>query len=128
MELGFRLAKELGDFSSLMRGYNNLTAVLADQASDYQRAELIVREGLELAQRAGARSHVSWLMGSLGDGAFRLGRLEEAEALQREALELALEVGDEPLRGMRLSVLAGVVLFRGRPEEAELLQRESIRS
>jgi class 3 adenylate cyclase/tetratricopeptide (TPR) repeat protein len=125
-EKAYRLAKEVGDFTNLLRCYTNLPSVLADQVSDYARGELVLREGLEYAQRAGARGHAAWLMGNLGDGLARLGRLEEAEALERQAVDLAIEVGDEPLRGMRLSGLAAVLLLRGRIEEAEAIHRESV--
>ena len=126
IEEAYRLAKEVGEFSNLMRCCNNLPSMLTDFASDYPRAEAVLREGLELAQRAGAKSHAGWMTGSLGDLAFWLGRLEEAETLQRDALELAREVGDEPLRGMRLTALAAAVVFRGRYDEAEAIHRESI--
>jgi class 3 adenylate cyclase/tetratricopeptide (TPR) repeat protein len=126
IEEAFRLAKELGDFSNLMRCYNNLSSLVADLASDHRRAEHVLREGLELAQRAGSLSHMGWLTGSLGDMLFRLGNLQESELLQREALELAQAVGDEPLRGMRLTAFAAAVLFRGRLDEAEAIHRESI--
>ncbi|HEU4354041.1 MAG TPA: tetratricopeptide repeat protein [Actinomycetota bacterium] len=125
-EEAYRLAKEVGDFSALMRAYNNLPSVLLDAASDFRRGEEILHEGLEIAQRAGSLSHQGWLTGSLGDTNFRLGRLQEAEALQREAVELAVQVGDEPLRGMRMTALAAIVLARGRIEEAEAIHRESI--
>jgi class 3 adenylate cyclase/tetratricopeptide (TPR) repeat protein len=126
IEEAYRLAKEVGDFSNLMRVCTNLPSILGDLASDYQRCEEVLREGLDLARRAGAMSHVGWLLGNLGDGKARLGRLEEAEDLQREAVEAAIRVGDEPLRGMRLTALAGVVLFRGRLDEAETIHRGSI--
>ncbi|MGH2597454.1 MAG: ATP-binding protein [Actinomycetota bacterium] len=125
MEDAYGLAKEVGDFSNLMRCYNNLPAVLGDLVSDNRRAEEVLREGLELAQRAGSLSHMGWLTGSAGDVLFRLGELEECESLQREALELALAVGDEPLRAMRMNALAAAVLFRGRLDEAEPILRES---
>jgi len=126
IEEAYRLAKGVGEFSNLMRCCNNLPAIVSDYASDYARAVAVLREGLELAQRAGAKSHMGWLTGSLGDDRFRLGELEESEGLQREAIDLAVEVGDEPLRGMRLTGLAGAVLFRGRLDEAEEILRESI--
>lgn len=85
-----------------------------------------MREGLELAQRAGARSHEGWLTGSIGDVAAPLGRLEEAEAHQRRAIALAIEVGDEPLHGMRLTALAWALLAQGRLEEAEAIHREAV--
>jgi class 3 adenylate cyclase/tetratricopeptide (TPR) repeat protein len=126
MEEAFRLAKEAGDFSNLMRCYNNLPSTVADFGSDWPRAEAVLREGLELAQRAGARNHEAWLTGSLGDILFRLGMLEESEALQRRAIELAVEVGDEPLHGMRLTALAAALLFQGTLDEAENVHRASI--
>lgn len=126
MNEAYELAREVGEFSNLMRASNNLPSVLADLDSDHEKAETVLREGLELARRAGAKSHMGWLAGSLGDIVARLGRLEEAETLQREAIELAIEIGDEPLRGMRLTALAHVVLLRGRLDEAERIHRESI--
>jgi class 3 adenylate cyclase/tetratricopeptide (TPR) repeat protein len=126
IEDAYRMAKQIGDFSSLMRCYNNLPSIVSDFAGDYGRAESILREGLELARRAGSINHMGWLTGSIGDVLWQLGRLEEAEALQRKAVELAVEVGDEPLRGMRLSSLAAVVLYRGRIDEAEAIHHESI--
>jgi class 3 adenylate cyclase/tetratricopeptide (TPR) repeat protein len=126
IEEAYRLAKEVGDFSNLMRCYNNLPSLIADLASDYPRAEAVLREGLELAQRAGARWSIGWLTGSVGDLVFRQGGLEEAEEHQHESIRSAVEVGDEPLHGMRLSGLAMALLFRGRLEEAEATNRESI--
>ena len=126
IEDAYRLAKEVGDFSNLMRCCNNLPSIIGELASDWRRADEVLREGLDLARRAGAKSHMGWLTGSLGDIVFRLGRLEEAEALQREATALAIEVGDEPLHGMRLTALAAALLFLGRLEEAEAAHRESI--
>ena len=126
IEEAFRLAKENGEFSNLMRCYNNLPSTVADLGSDLPRAEAVLREGLELAQRAGARNNEAWLTGSLGDMLFRVGKLNEAEALQRRAVELAVEVGDEPLHGMRLTALAAALVFRGKLDEAETVYRASI--
>jgi class 3 adenylate cyclase/tetratricopeptide (TPR) repeat protein len=125
-EEAYRLAKEVGEFSNLMRCYNNLPALVGDYASDFAKAETVLREGRELAQRAGAKSHQGWITGSLGDVAFKLGRLEESESFQREAVELAVAVGDEPLRGMRLIGLAAALLFRGRLEDARAVLEEAI--
>jgi tetratricopeptide (TPR) repeat protein len=125
-EEAYRLAKEVGEFSNLMRCYNNLPALVGDYASDFAKAETVLREGRELAQRAGAKSHQGWITGSLGDVAFKLGRLEESESFQREAVELAVAVGDEPLRGMRLIGLAAALLFRGRLEDAQAVLEEAI--
>jgi class 3 adenylate cyclase/tetratricopeptide (TPR) repeat protein len=126
IEEAFRLAKEVGEFANLMRCYNNLASIVADVGSDLPRAEAVLREGVELAQRAGARSNGAWLTGSLGDVRLQLGGAEEAESLQRAAVQVATEVGDEPLRGMRLSALAEVLLVRGKLDEAENVHRAAI--
>jgi class 3 adenylate cyclase/tetratricopeptide (TPR) repeat protein len=126
MEEAYRLAKEVGDFANLMRCSNNLPSVLADLASDHERALAVLEEGLEAARRAGARSHTGWLMGGRGDVLFRLGRLREAEAAQREAIEVARSSGDQPLIGMRLSGLAVCLAYQGRLDEAEAAHRESV--
>jgi tetratricopeptide (TPR) repeat protein len=126
IEEAFRLAKEVGEFTNLMRCYNNLPSIVADIGSDLPRAEAVLREGLELAQRAGAKGHEAWLTGSLGDILFGLGHLEEAETLQHRAVDLAVASGDEPLHGMRLTALAAALLFRGKLDEAETVHRRSI--
>ena len=126
IEEAFRLAKEVGEFANLARCYNNLASLVSDLASDNRRAEVVCREGLELAQRAGARPNEGWLTGSLGDVLARTGKLAEAEDYQRRAVELAAEIGDEPLRGMRVTALAYVVMLRGRLDEAEATQREAV--
>ena len=126
IEEAYRLAKEVGEFTNLGRCYNNLPSIVADIGSDLPRAEAVLREGLELAQRAGAKGNEAWLTGSLGDILFELGHLEEAEALQVRAVELAVEVGDEPLHGMRLTALAAALLFRGKLDQAETVHRRSI--
>ncbi|MEA2521830.1 MAG: hypothetical protein QOI81_1476 [Actinomycetota bacterium] len=118
MEAAFVLAKEVGDFSNLMRAYNNWPSVILEELSEPAHAEAVLREGLELAQRSGGRTHEAWLTGSLGDVRLVRGGLDEAEMLQLRAVDLAIEVGDEPLRGMRLSGLAQVQLYRGKIEEA----------
>jgi class 3 adenylate cyclase/tetratricopeptide (TPR) repeat protein len=126
IEKSFVLAQEASHLGLLLRIYNNLPSTLMNVTSDYRRAEAILREGIDLAARAGSPANGAWLMGTLGDVLDLLGNLEEAEAWQREALELAATVADEPLRGMRLTGLASVVLQRGRIEEAaQLLEASS---
>ncbi|MGH2540248.1 MAG: tetratricopeptide repeat protein [Actinomycetota bacterium] len=126
MEDAYRLAKEVGDFPNLMRAHVNLSSHLADFGFDQPRAERILREGLELAERAGARPSTAWLALNLGDVLIRLGLLDEAEEQHRRSLALAVEVGDQPLRGMAQTRLATVLLLRGRVEESEALQDEAV--
>ncbi|MGH2590616.1 MAG: ATP-binding protein, partial [Actinomycetota bacterium] len=79
MEEALRLAKQVGEVSNLIRAYVNTGSVLGDLGYDQHRAEEILREGLELAERAGARPQTAWLSLNLGDVMLRLGRLDEAE-------------------------------------------------
>ena len=113
VEESFRLAKEQGDFGLVHRMYNNVASTLADFASDYGRAEGIVRDGIEMARKAGARHNLGWQLGTLGDVLIELGRLEEADQVQREAVALAEEVADEPLIGMRTQTVGYLRYFRG---------------
>ena len=125
VEKSFVLAQETSDLGVLLRIYNNLPSTLMNVASEFRRAEAIVREGIDLAARAGASANRGWLMGTLADVLAVLGNLDEAEVCQREALALAEAVADEPLRGMRLNGLAWIVMQRGRIEEAAELGEAS---
>jgi class 3 adenylate cyclase/tetratricopeptide (TPR) repeat protein len=117
MEEAFRLAKEIGDTTNLLRAYNNIASTRGGSRGPGPTAE-VLREGLDLALRSGTIANGGWIAGTLGDTLQLLGRLEESEEHQRLALDLARRVGDEPLIGMRLISLATVVLMRGRIEEA----------
>lgn len=114
----FRLAREAGGFASIQRMYNNVPSSLMEYASDYPRAVEIVREGIEISRRAGARANLGWQLGTLGDALFEMGRLSEAEVVQREALEHATAVKDDPLIGMRSIYLGRIRLLRGDVVEA----------
>ena len=125
IEEAYRLAKESGDQSVLLRVYNNHPSIVSTFGSDHRRALDVLREGIELAERAGAVGNLAWLIGTLSDITRDLGDLEETERTEREAIALAEEAEDEPLRGIRLNGLAWVVFLRGRLDEAEELQHES---
>jgi tetratricopeptide (TPR) repeat protein len=123
MEEAFRLAKEAGDTTNLMRAYNNLASTRGASQGPAATAD-VLREGLELALRSGVIANGGWISGSLGDTYEVLGRLEEAEENGRLAVDLARRVGDEPLTAQRLVSLAAVVAMRGRPDEAARLREE----
>jgi class 3 adenylate cyclase/tetratricopeptide (TPR) repeat protein len=124
MEESFRRAKQTGDFSVISRCYNNMATTFADAASDYVRAEQVIREGIETSSKAGARHNLGWQLGTLSDVLFAVGRLHEAEVEARRAVELADALADEPLLGMRLGSLGWIRLLRGDLDEAsELLER-----
>jgi tetratricopeptide (TPR) repeat protein len=66
MDEAFELAKQAGDLTNLMRAYNNLASTRAASHGPAAAAE-VVREGLELALRAGMIGNAAWISGSLGD-------------------------------------------------------------
>jgi tetratricopeptide (TPR) repeat protein len=110
----------------LLRVYNNYPSIVSGFGSDHRRAIEVLREGIELAERAGAVGNLAWLLGTLSDSTVELGDLEETERTERRALALAEESGDEPLRGIRMNGLAWVIFQRGRVDEAEELQRRAV--
>ena len=124
MEEAFRLAKEAGDATNLMRAYNNIANTRGATQGPLATTALMY-EGLELALRSGVISNAGWIAGTLGDTVQVLGRLEEAEQHQRLAVDLARRVGDEPLIGQRLICLGWAVLMRGRIDEAVSYREEA---
>ncbi len=125
IEEGFRIAKEIGDLQLILRNCNNLPAMLHDIAPDPERQLRILREGLELAQKAGVRDSQSWILGSLSDELGEEGDLETAEALAREAVDLARAIENPVLVGLRAGAGAWVLLARGKIDEAERWFREA---
>ena len=125
IEEAFRIAKDTGDLWLLLRNYNNLPATMHSVAPDPEREEAILREGLELARKAGARDSQAWILGTLSELLTERGELEEAERLGRKALQLARGIGNQVVVGMRLGSLAVVQVFRGEDAEAEQSFQES---
>jgi tetratricopeptide (TPR) repeat protein len=119
IEEAYRLAKEIGESTNLLRIYNNLPSTLGDYASDYRRASEVAREGLEASRKSGSIGNTGWILGTLGDLTAVLGDLPTAEDIQREAIDVATAAGDEPLLGMRRQSLAWVLAQRGRLDEAD---------
>jgi tetratricopeptide (TPR) repeat protein len=121
LEEGFQIAKEIGDLQLLLRNYNNLPSTLHDAAPDPARGVALLREGLDLARKAGVRDSQAWILGTLAEHTFEEGDLEEAERLEREALEIARALGNPTVAGMRSGALAWVLAVRGQLDEAETL-------
>ena len=91
IEEAYRLAKEVGEFSNLMRCYNNLPSLVADLGSDLPRGrERCCARGSSSPSERGPRAHdgVAHRAAS-ATACSELGRLEEAEGLQRRGVELA---------------------------------------
>jgi tetratricopeptide (TPR) repeat protein len=86
LERSLALGLELKSTRAL-RAYINLGSVLADSGGDLARADVVTREGLELAERLGLSLSIRWFQGNLADSSFLLGNWEEA--LRLAELELA---------------------------------------
>ena len=127
IEEAYRLAKEVGDFSNLMRATTTCRRSSRTRPPTTSGREAVLREGLELAQRGGR------------DGARRMADREprrrpvSASGSSRRPRRCSAgrssspsQVGDEPLRGMRLTALAARAPVRGRIDEAEAIHRGSI--
>ncbi|HEX6844456.1 MAG TPA: hypothetical protein VF235_05000, partial [Actinomycetota bacterium] len=118
IEEAYRLAKASGNLNVLMRINNNYPSTTETWTSDFARSREILLEGEELARKAGVRTNLGWILGSLGDNAAIVGDLRDAERYQREAVDLAREVASDPLLGMRLNALGYVLAGQGRLDEA----------
>ncbi|MBI2237986.1 MAG: AAA family ATPase [Actinobacteria bacterium] len=129
VEESYRIAREAGDLLLLLRVSNNLPSVLLEYAPQRERGEAILREGLELARRAGQREMEGWILGTLSYYMATLGRLVEAEECATAALEAARAVANTPLVGQLLGGLAYVKLARGARgalDEAEPILEEAM--
>jgi tetratricopeptide (TPR) repeat protein len=108
-----------------MRAYNNIGHTRTHTVGPEKTLD-VLREGFDLAMRAGVYANAGWLCGSVGDTLMTIGRLDEAHEYLERAVELARRVGDMPLVGMRMAALAQNLLFRGRVEEAIALRSEAL--
>jgi DNA-binding CsgD family transcriptional regulator/tetratricopeptide (TPR) repeat protein len=87
---GLRVALDADDHESALRGFVNLSDVLASQGRHREAADC-ARQGMELASRVGlTRSFGAFLAGNLVEPLVRLGEWEEAEQLGTETLEAGL--------------------------------------
>ncbi|HWQ24769.1 MAG TPA: AAA family ATPase, partial [Gaiellaceae bacterium] len=92
---------------------------------DYERAASLVREGADLAKRAGHVGQIAWMQGNLADYLVDMGKLGEAEPCAREGLEAARVTGEVARTGYSLLMLAWILTLRDRLDEAEALLTEA---
>ncbi|MFN2489220.1 MAG: BTAD domain-containing putative transcriptional regulator [Actinomycetota bacterium] len=121
LDSALELARRSGDLPFLLRALLVVSEGLEVVAGDYRRAEALVREGLDLARRAGHIEQVAWMQGNLSDYLVDMGRLEEAETPAREGLEAARSTGELPRIGYSLLMLSFLLVLRSELEEAERL-------
>jgi tetratricopeptide (TPR) repeat protein len=111
-ERSLALIRELDDVHMLAVSTSNI-GCLAMMDGDYDRAEALSREGLELHERAGRRDGMQQPLFNLGAIALLTGRHDEAQELFERGVELSRELGF--LSGIAYSVegLAAVAAARG---------------
>jgi predicted ATPase len=92
----------------------------------YHRAVELVREGLSILQKLGARRELVWgLFGAVVVGAVT--DPSEIEQFLRQSLTIATELGNQRERAFVLNTLGAVVNARGATQEAEAYVREALR-
>jgi class 3 adenylate cyclase/tetratricopeptide (TPR) repeat protein len=119
LERGLDVAREAKDLPLLAAAYVELSEAFEEVVGDYPRAEALMREGIEVARRAGSLANTAWMEGNLADYLMDMGRLEEAEAPAQNALRAARTVGESLRIAYCLSTIAHLDLMRGNIEPAE---------
>ncbi len=119
LERGLEVAREAKDLPLLAAAYVELSEAFEEVVGDYPRAEALMREGIEVARRAGSLANTAWMEGNLADYLMDMGRLEEAEAPAQSALRAARTVGESLRIAYCLSTIAHIDLMRGNIEPAE---------
>lgn len=113
-------ARQSGDLSLLLRALVELSEAFEQATGDYRQAEALLREGIDVARRAGSIGEVAWMEGNLADYLFDMGRLdEEVERLARNGLQAARALGEATRMGYSLCAIALIHTLRGEMGEAE---------
>jgi class 3 adenylate cyclase/tetratricopeptide (TPR) repeat protein len=124
LEAGLDLARDAGDLPFLLWALLVVSEGLELTTCDYRRAESLVREGLELASRAGHVEQIAWMQGNLADYLVDMGRLDEALEPMVEGLRAARTAGETPRIAYSLLMNAYVQTLRGDLDEADALLDE----
>jgi len=119
LEQSLEHARQAGDLPVLLRALVDLSEAHEEATGDYRRAEELMREGLEIARRAGHRQQVAWMESNLADYLVDMGRLHEAEPLSRSGLDEARHVGEPRRIALTLPTVSYLALLRAHVAEAE---------
>jgi DNA-binding SARP family transcriptional activator/tetratricopeptide (TPR) repeat protein len=119
LERSLELARQAGDLAVLLRALVDLSEAHEEATGDYRRAEQLMREGLELARRAGHRQQVAWMESNLADYLVDLGRLGEAEELTHSGLGEARHIGEPRRIALTLPTVSFLALVHGDLAEAQ---------
>ena len=120
-EEALALAHVAGDLPLRLRAQLHICGALEEFPGDIARGEVLSREGLELAQRAGNIGNIGWMAMMLSDMLFERGQLAEAEGYARTALDASRSVGEQLPMVYALERLAIVHAYRGELNEVEAL-------
>lgn len=123
-EEALEFARRAGDLKLRLRAQLHICGALEEISGDYRRGEDLVREGLELARRAGNVVNAAWMEQMLSDLLLDMGRLHEADQTARNALRAARAVGEVLVVGYALERIAFVHVLIDEPDEAEPYLRE----
>jgi len=118
------VARRARDLPFLLRALLVVSEAEELVEGNYERAASLVREGADLAKRAGHVEQIAWMQGNLADYLVDMGLLREAEVCAREGLEAARVTGEVARTGYSLLMLAWILTLRDRLDEAERLLSE----
>jgi tetratricopeptide (TPR) repeat protein len=119
LEHSLELARQAGDLPVLLRALVDLSEAHEEATGDYRRAEQLMREGLELARRAGHRQQVAWMESNLADYLVDMGRLGEADELTHSGLDEARHIGEPRRIALTLPTVSFLALLHGQLAEAQ---------
>jgi DNA-binding SARP family transcriptional activator len=110
-------AKEVRDARLECAALNHLAVLAAQLRSDMGRAEVLLRESLEVAEASEDRATLAETKWNLAQMAAMRGNPETAISYSERALDLAREAGLKELEARSLFVLGQAYRFAGRWEE-----------
>jgi DNA-binding SARP family transcriptional activator/class 3 adenylate cyclase len=119
LEHSLELARHAGDLPVLLRALVDLSEAHEEATGDYRRAEQLMREGLELARRAGHRQQIAWMESNLADYLVDMGRLGEAEELTHSGLDEARHIGEPRRIALTLPTVSFLALLHGDLAQAQ---------
>jgi predicted ATPase/class 3 adenylate cyclase/Tfp pilus assembly protein PilF len=124
---GLKLSTEAGLGDVVVADFQNvLGEAVVRQRGDYEWAEDLLEESLELHRKAGNVRGVAWSLGNLANVLSDRGDYEQAKELYEEGLSLSRELGGAELLGAYLISLGYEFLLEGNPEKASALNEEAV--
>jgi len=121
----YELAKK-SDQAKIALWAHRLASAYSDRG-DYEEAERLYRESLEIDEKLGDLAGKAATLHELGRLAHRRGNYEEAERLYRESLEIDEKLGNLVGKAATLHCLGVLAHRRGNYKEAEKLYCESLK-